>query len=68
MDANASAVEAGFRQSGAALMVHGHTHRPAIHEYTVDGRPCVRAVLGDWHEHGTVLRWDARGYELMRPV
>jgi hypothetical protein len=31
----------------------------------VDGRTRVRAVLGDWHRHGTVLRWDARGYELI---
>jgi UDP-2,3-diacylglucosamine hydrolase len=39
-----------FRASGASLMIHGHTHRPARHELVVDGRPCVRWVLPDWTE------------------
>ncbi len=68
MDVRESAVESVFRDSGADLIVHGHTHRPAVHEYEVDGRPRIRVVLGDWHEHGTVLRWDARGYELTAPA
>ncbi len=68
MDVNEGAVTAAFHASGAEFMVHGHTHRPALHQYTIDGRSCVRAVLGDWHQHGTVLRWDARGYELMTPA
>jgi UDP-2,3-diacylglucosamine hydrolase len=68
MDVRESAVENVFRDSGADLIVHGHTHRPAVHEYEVDGRPRVRVVLGDWHEHGTVLRWDARGYDLTAPA
>jgi len=68
MDVRESAVESVFRDSGADLIVHGHTHRPAVHEHEVDGRPRVRIVLGDWHEHGTVLRWDARGYDLTAPA
>lgn len=64
MDASPRAIAAAFRTSDAELMIHGHTHRPAIHEHEVDGRTRVRVVLGDWHEHGTVLRWDSRGYEL----
>ncbi len=68
MDVNDGAVATVFRDSGAEFMVHGHTHRPALHEYTIDGRSCVRAVLGDWHRHGMVLRWDARGYELVPPA
>lgn len=68
MDVNEKAVEAAFRDSGAEFIVHGHTHRPALHEYSIAGRTCVRAVLGDWHPQGSVLRWDARGYELMTPA
>ena len=40
--------------SGATMsttMIHGHTHRLASHYYDVDGKKCVRHVLGDWHEH-----------------
>ncbi|HEY0295687.1 MAG TPA: UDP-2,3-diacylglucosamine diphosphatase [Bordetella sp.] len=48
MDVNPQAVEKAFRESGARLMVHGHTHRPARHVLTVDGRQCERWVLPDW--------------------
>ncbi|MDB5798474.1 MAG: UDP-2,3-diacylglucosamine hydrolase [Paucimonas sp.] len=45
MDVNADAVRALFDQSGAAIMIHGHTHRPALH-VLADGRK--RYVLTDW--------------------
>jgi UDP-2,3-diacylglucosamine hydrolase len=48
MDVNAQAVEQALRRGGARVMVHGHTHRPARHALTVDGRPCERWVLPDW--------------------
>jgi UDP-2,3-diacylglucosamine hydrolase len=55
MDVNAGAVDAAFRQHDANLIIHGHTHRPAVHRSEVDGRPCTRIVLGDWYDQGTVL-------------
>ncbi|CUJ44043.1 UDP-2,3-diacylglucosamine diphosphatase [Achromobacter xylosoxidans] len=48
MDVNAAAVEQAFRDSGVALMVHGHTHRPARHVLKVDGSKRERWVLPDW--------------------
>jgi UDP-2,3-diacylglucosamine hydrolase len=60
MDVNAGAVDAAFRQHDVNLIIHGHTHRPAVHRSEVDGRPCTRIVLGDWYEQGSVLRVDAR--------
>jgi UDP-2,3-diacylglucosamine hydrolase len=48
MDVNPQAVETALRNSGASLMVHGHTHRPARHVLAVDGRKCERWVLPDW--------------------
>ena len=48
MDVNQQAVDAALRKSGASVMVHGHTHRPARHEFAVDGRRCERWVLPDW--------------------
>ncbi len=39
-------------------MIHGHTHRPAVHELDVNGQPGQRIVLGDWYEQGSVLRVD----------
>ncbi len=57
MDVNADAVVRLFRSSGVDVMIHGHTHRPAIHQLTVDGREVTRAVLGAWYEAGQVLCW-----------
>lgn len=55
MDVNADAVADIFRQQDVALLIHGHTHRPARHETLVDGTTRTRIVLGDWYEQGTVL-------------
>jgi len=55
-DAAPRAVEDYFRRYGVDRMIHGHTHRPAVHDLEVDGRPRQRIVLGDWYEQGSVLR------------
>lgn len=59
MDVNSSAVETAFREHGVRRMIHGHTHRPAIHDISIDQRHCQRIVLGDWHETGSVVRVDS---------
>jgi UDP-2,3-diacylglucosamine hydrolase len=64
MDVNAEAVANAFRAHDVDCLVHGHTHRPAVHQVSVDGTPRTRIVLGDWYEQGSVLRWTAQGYEL----
>lgn len=57
MDVNPEAVTATFRDSGADLLIHGHTHRPDRHDYRIDDRHCERIVLGDWTDAGG---WFAR--------
>ncbi|HET6632672.1 MAG TPA: UDP-2,3-diacylglucosamine diphosphatase [Rhodanobacteraceae bacterium] len=56
MDVNATAVAAALRQAGVHHLVHGHTHRPAVHALDLDGQPAERIVLGDWYDQGSVLR------------
>jgi UDP-2,3-diacylglucosamine hydrolase len=63
-DVNAGSVEAVLRAAGVATLLHGHTHRPAVHSLQVDGRDCTRIVLGDWYSQGSVLRWDLAGPQL----
>lgn len=63
-DVNPDSVAAVLRAAGVSTLLHGHTHRPAIHPLTVDGRPCTRIVLGDWHRQGSILRWNRSGPEL----
>ncbi|HET6906312.1 MAG TPA: UDP-2,3-diacylglucosamine diphosphatase, partial [Rhodanobacteraceae bacterium] len=59
MDVNQGAVEAALRNAGVKRMIHGHTHRPAIHDFELDGGLAQRIVLGDWYEQGSVLRVDS---------
>src|SRR4029077_7957907 len=63
-DVNEQSVAMALRASGTSLLLHGHTHRPAIHALEVDGRPCTRIVLGDWYDQGSLLRWDRNGPQL----
>lgn len=57
MDVNQSAVEAAMRARGVALLIHGHTHRPATHRFKLDGLSVERIVLGDWYDQRSVLIW-----------
>lgn len=55
MDVNAQAVEQSMQEHQVDLLIHGHTHRPAIHVLKINNQPARRIVLGDWHGHGSVL-------------
>ena len=65
-DVAPGAVHDAFLGHGVDLLIHGHTHRPAVHALDVDGRACTRIVLGDWYEQGSVLRADRDGVRLER--
>ena len=60
MDVNAGAVEDALARHGLGHMIHGHTHRPAVHE--ISGYQ--RIVLGDWYDQGSVLTVSPDGLEL----
>jgi UDP-2,3-diacylglucosamine hydrolase len=64
MDVNQEEVARVIEHSKADVLIHGHTHRPAIHAVQAGQRQAVRIVLGDWYEQGSVLRWNETGYEL----
>jgi len=61
MDATPAGIEAALRGHGYPRLIHGHTHRPALHEHVVDGRKCERWVLADWYANGSYLRIDLNG-------
>lgn len=42
-------------------LIHGHTHRPRIHQVALNTCSGQRIVLGAWHEIGNVLRCDNQG-------
>ncbi len=64
MDVSQEAVDTLMDAWGIDQLIHGHTHRPAIHRWTHSGRHRTRAVLGDWYEQGSVLVADAQGLRL----
>lgn len=62
MDVAPDAVANAFRAHGYPRLIHGHTHRPAVHEHVVDGHRCERWVIADWRaDLCEALRVDARG-------
>ena len=58
MDVNASVIADLFRQTGASVMIHGHTHRPGRHICTTEKGECTRLVLSDWSLDGDTPRGD----------
>lgn len=61
MDVNAESVIHLLRKYGYPRLIHGHTHRPALHVHEIDGHRCERWVLPDWYEQGGYLRCDEHG-------
>jgi UDP-2,3-diacylglucosamine hydrolase len=61
MDVNPDAVTRAFRATGARRLIHGHTHRPAIHPGVVDGSSTERVVLAPWYEAASCVSVGADG-------
>jgi len=55
MDVDATAVLDMLQAYQVNHMIHGHTHRPNVHQLDVNGQAATRTVLGDWYDHGSVL-------------
>lgn len=66
-DVNQATVEKTMRDESVEILVHGHTHRPAMHRFKLANSDARRIVLGDWYSRGSVLRWNSAGPELTTP-
>ena len=64
MDVNEDSVIKLFEQTGVCRMIHGHTHRPAIHSHSTKNGQAERIVLGDWYTQNSFLIHDQQGYRL----
>ena len=64
MDVNADTVNRYLREHAVRQLIHGHTHRPAVHRFELDGEPASRYVLNDWYGEGGVLVCEEAGCEL----
>ncbi len=66
MDVNTDTVTTSFANHKVKLMIHGHTHRPAIHTHCIKGEDCRRFVLGDWQTHGYEIVLDNKSLQLVK--
>lgn len=64
MDVNQATVEEVMRKHHVTQLIHGHTHRPAVHQYNLDGQSVTRYVLSDWGQRGSYLNCHGNGCEL----
>ena len=65
MDVNQNTVIEVMQQYGVSRLIHGHTHRPKIHEFTLNQHIAQRFVLTAWtKDKGEILRWNSSGYQI----
>ena len=64
MDVNQDTVTKVMQQYGTLRLIHGHTHRPALHTIAINGQATQRFVLAAWtKECGEILCWNLDGYQ-----
>ncbi len=66
IDVSQNTVVETMNQFGVKTLIHGHTHRQAIHEIELNGTSAHRIVLGDWYEQDSLLVHDERGFRFER--
>jgi UDP-2,3-diacylglucosamine hydrolase len=64
MDVNPEAVATAYQVTGVRRIIHGHTHRPGVHDTLIEGVRAQRIVLGAWYEQGSYLEYENEHYEL----
>ncbi|WP_010490241.1 UDP-2,3-diacylglucosamine diphosphatase [Pseudomonas sp. S9] len=62
VDVTPDEVSRVMAEHGVKTLIHGHTHRPAVHKLLVNGEPARRIVLGDWDRQGWALQVDETGF------
>ncbi|MGL1955727.1 MAG: UDP-2,3-diacylglucosamine diphosphatase [Colwellia sp.] len=65
MDVTSTEVIRCLEQYNSQLLIHGHTHRPKVHNIEANGNNAQRIVLGDWYEQGAWLKVTPEKLELM---
>lgn len=64
MDVSPAEVVNYLERFGVQRMIHGHTHRPALHDLEANQKPAQRIVLGDWYDQGSMLKVTEKALEL----
>lgn len=65
MDVNSDFTLRIMQQYQAKWLIHGHTHRQGVHQYSLAGNneaTVTRIVLGDWGKTASILAVDNHGF------
>lgn len=67
MDVNQQAVIKIMHHYQVTRLIHGHTHRPAVHELKIENKAAQRFVLSEWtKDTASVLAWHQQGYQMIK--
>lgn len=65
MDVNQQTIQQVMEKYQATRLIHGHTHRPAVHDLQVNGQSAQRFVLAEWKkDSASLLAWSESGYKM----
>lgn len=65
MDVSPATVQQAMEKAAVSRLIHGHTHRPAMHRLELTSGTAERMVLGDWDKQGWYIKADANGTRLL---
>ena len=66
MDVNQNTVLKVMSEHQALRLIHGHTHRPAVHNFTMGNQPAQRFVLAEWKKQPiSILGWNSDNYYMI---
>jgi len=66
MDVNQQTVIKFMREHQVVRLIHGHTHKPAVHNFSIDEQQAQRFVLSEWKkESASALSWNETGYQII---
>lgn len=63
MDVTENEVKRVMKKHQVQHLIHGHTHRPAVHHFEIEGQAATRTVLAPWHEEGSALIFHPDGQQ-----
>lgn len=66
MDVSQDEVEHVMNKYNVQTLIHGHTHKPMMHTFTLNNLSAERIVLSAWHDKGNALVWDKDGKQFCR--
>lgn len=61
MDVTPSEVTRVMSEANVKTLIHGHTHRPAIHAIEINQHSAKRIALGAWDQQGGYLQYNEDG-------